>query len=280
MPARGRRVCDAVDMPEIVVGVDMSAGSADALRWAVRQGELREWSVLAAHCTTDRDGGVAALASFVDATIGPDAAVAQTSIDGPPASSLVSLAAGAELLVLGARGLGGFKGLLVGSVGRQCLHHAPSSVAIVHAHAPRHGERERIVVGLDESDPAAAALQWALDEGRLRQATVEVVHGWRMPYVDSLFVPVTDSGTDDYEGVPEAMVDRMLAGADSDGLPEPVVRTVERSDSAAAILNAAGRADLVVVGHRGRGGFAGLLLGSVSDQVAQHAPCPVVVVRT
>lgn len=268
-------------MPEIIVGVDTSDGSADALRWAVRQGELRDWSVLAVHCSTDADGdaSASALASFVEATLGPDAAVALKTIDGSPVPSLVSLAEGAALLVLGARGLGGFKGLLVGSVSRQCLHHAPTSVAIVRAIPERHGERDRIVVGVDDSEPAATALRWALDEGRVRQATVEVVHGWDLPYIDSLFVPITDRGTDDYERVPAGMVDEILAGADTAGLPEPVVRTVARSDPAAAILEAAERADLVVIGSRGRGGFAGLLLGSVSDQVAQHAPCPVVVVR-
>jgi nucleotide-binding universal stress UspA family protein len=135
----------------------------------------------------------------------------------------------------------------------------------------------RIVVGVDGSAGSQRALRWALDEARRRNASVDVVHAWHAPYIlPSPMAPVVTYEYDPIQKTAEEVLSRSLRDADTEGLE---VRDVLVCDSAAAaLLDAAKDADLLVVGSRGRGGFAGLLLGSVSQSVAHHATCPVVVV--
>lgn len=183
--------------------------------------------------------------------------------------------------MVGSRGLCGFKSLLVGSVSDQCLRHAHCPVVVVRpatepAEPGRAGKRERIVVGVDGSATSQRALQWALDMARPTHAEVEIVHSW-VPPVDG--VPLTPAFAFDPQMAIETAnrtVDEAIAAADATGVE--VVRTVVCGGAATVLIEAAHAADLVVVGSRGRGGFAGLLLGSVSHQVAHHAPCHVVVV--
>lgn len=138
---------------------------------------------------------------------------------------------------------------------------------------------ERIVVGVDASESSRQALAWALREGRLRGALVEVLAAWS--YLDQTAITGHDFAADfdqaDADAAVHAIVDDAqradpdLAGAD--------VRITAVCDlPARALLAAAAGADLLVVGARGVGGIEGLLLGSVSQQVVQHTPCPVVVV--
>jgi nucleotide-binding universal stress UspA family protein len=185
----------------------------------------------------------------------------------------------ADVLVVGARGLGGFRGLLLGSVSQQCLHHATCPVTIVREGRHDFGEPiARIVVGIDGSETARQAFEWAVDAGRLHQASVEAVHAW------GLFVSVGDPyGRVIFDPTPlkdaaRRTLDAVVDSADTRGLPTPVTRTLSSGNAAASILHAAEGADLVVVGSRGLGGFKGLVLGSVSHHIAHHAMCPVVVV--
>jgi nucleotide-binding universal stress UspA family protein len=139
-------------------------------------------------------------------------------------------------------------------------------------HAEPDGELSgiaRIVVGVDGSEEAKRALDWALDEARAHQAVVEVVHAWALPSFGK-----GEAG----EAAGRRTMDDTMAAVDTGRLPGPVTRTVVNGPGAAVILQSAEAADLVVLGSRGRGGFKGLLLGSVSDQVAQHARCPVLIV--
>lgn len=139
----------------------------------------------------------------------------------------------------------------------------------------------RIVVGVDGSNGARAALAWALDEARLRGAAVDVVHAWHAPapvvpgpYGASR--PADDEVADSTRVAAEQVLEHQLQAADTNGVQiEPLLPSASPSD---ALLDIARGADLLVVGTRGRGGFAGLLLGSVSQQVSHHAPCPVVIV--
>jgi nucleotide-binding universal stress UspA family protein len=134
---------------------------------------------------------------------------------------------------------------------------------------------ERIVVGIDGSPTAQRALRWALALARACHAEVEVVHAWRPMVVGGPLAPVTVD-PDIWSEAAQRTIDQAIAAEDTADVD--VARTLSCSTAASAILDAAQDADLVVVGSRGRGGFAGLLLGSVSHQVAHHAPCPVVVV--
>lgn len=147
------------------------------------------------------------------------------------------------------------------------------------------GVAGRIVVGIDGTEHAAAALRWAAEEAALRSATLVAVHAWS-------FVPVTtpaDSGlvpmawTDSMEvlDASRAAAERTAAeqvrevlGEDSD-----VVVDVVEGGPADVLVAAAADADLLVVGNQGRGNLASALLGSTSAEVADAAPCPVVIVR-
>lgn len=137
----------------------------------------------------------------------------------------------------------------------------------------------RIVVGVDGSAGSRRALEWAMDEARHRQAAVEVVMAWEDPYEGTSIVPTSwTANAEAIEKTRRAELDAILDSTDAEGLPAPVETILSRGQAARTLLDVAQGADLLVVGTRGRGGFAGLLLGSVSHQLAGHAPCPVVVV--
>ncbi|MGV1007452.1 MAG: universal stress protein [Dermatophilaceae bacterium] len=138
------------------------------------------------------------------------------------------------------------------------------------------GRQQRIVVGLDGSPGSVAALRWALPEARLRAATVEVVTAWAPPpmYGYSALYSTEDFQADATAAMQQALgsVHDELAGVD-------VVTTVAEGRPAGVLLAAAADADLLVVGSRGHGAFAGMLLGSVSQHCVQNATGVVVVVR-
>ena len=135
----------------------------------------------------------------------------------------------------------------------------------------------RIVVGVDGSAPADAALAFAREEARLRQATLVAVTAWHEPYVAPTVAPIGPDPGLLADAARSTLADA-LRGAGLDAAGDDVERVVERGGPAEVLLRAAEGADLLVVGSRGRGGFTGLLLGSVSQQVVHHARCPVVVV--
>ncbi len=141
---------------------------------------------------------------------------------------------------------------------------------------------ESFVVGLDDSEDAARAFRWALQESRRHDAHLVVVHAWEWPYTGTIGELANDllerlDFADASQQVLAAMVDAARAPDSPDVDLE--LRVVE-AQPAEALLNAAAAddADLLIVGSRGRGGVEGLLLGSVSQQVAQDASCPVVIV--
>lgn len=135
----------------------------------------------------------------------------------------------------------------------------------------------RIVAGVDGSAPSRLALEWAVAEARLRHGEVRVVTAWEFP-------PVTvgmEGLIQDPEAFPQAarrVQNEALKRVNNEGVT--VSGDVIKGNAAAVLLRAAENADLLVVGSHGLGGFAGLLLGSVSTQVLHHAPCPVLVVRS
>ena len=140
----------------------------------------------------------------------------------------------------------------------------------------------RIVVGVDGSDGARSALEWAAAEARLRGAALLAVHTWDIPPLTTGAGPFDPPSTlnagllERVEQGAHQLVERELAAVDTSGLE--IDKRVEARNPADALLDAARGADLLVVGTRGHGGFSGLLLGSVSQQVSHHAPCPVVIV--
>ncbi|MGA0830578.1 MAG: universal stress protein [Nitriliruptoraceae bacterium] len=135
----------------------------------------------------------------------------------------------------------------------------------------------RIVVGIDASDPSLDALRWALEEARLRGAELELVHAFPRPELVGMTMVVTLPSDDELRAASEQVLAEALERVGGAG-DVPVTRRVGTGGPAAVLVEAAEGADLLVVGARGLGGFKGLLLGSVTQQVIAHAPCPVVVI--
>jgi nucleotide-binding universal stress UspA family protein len=287
-------------MTDIVVGVDGSPNSAAALRWAHAEARRRGDHVVAlfawgfvqpGHAGDDHtfdpsyDACRAAtvLAATVEDALGPEAAgVVERRVRHELAPwALLEAAADAELLVVGARGAGGLHRLLLGSVSQQLLHRTNGPLAIIRPAGP--GDvtatpRGRIVVGVDDSASARRALHWAADEARLRGVPLDVVRAWQVLYPVAAPVAGYPVDVDAMEATARAGLDRTLAALGADGLPEPVAGRLVQGPAGPAILDAARGADLIVLGTRGHGAVTGALLGSVTHQVARHAPGPVVVI--
>ena len=140
-------------------------------------------------------------------------------------------------------------------------------------------EKGLIVVGVDGSEPSKAALRWALDEARLRGCAIRVVYAW---LAHPALVPGAPMTSSDWEALRRSADDflrEFVAGEIGEHEGVEVDGVAAHSSAADALVKHARGAQLLVVGSRGHGGFAGLLLGSVGQQCVHHAPCPVVIVR-
>ncbi|HEY1279272.1 MAG TPA: universal stress protein, partial [Acidimicrobiales bacterium] len=195
--------------------------------------------------------------------------------------ALLAAAAGAELLVLGNRGLGAFADLVVRSVSQGCVERAPCPVAVVPAGPVDRWRGGRVVVGVDGTEISADALRWAWAEAARRQADLSVVIAYHHHQLESLIGP---PGAVDHDSVRKAsqaladeMVERAIAAADHQPLSVEVIALA--ASAGHGLVDAAADADLLVIGSRGRGNLRGVLLGSVSRHCVHHAPCPVVIVR-
>jgi nucleotide-binding universal stress UspA family protein len=284
----------------IVVGTDGSPASEPALRWAAREAADRGDSLDVVHAWRvpsadyaygglytdlvpfEREGqdvldrAVASLAELGSAL--PE--LRPLLVEETAAAALLRAAWGAELLVVGSRGRGGFVGLLLGSVSQYCVSRAPCSVAVVPSTWKADSAR-RIVVGVDGSEPSYGALHWAVAEAARRSARLDVVNAYDFDRVAPPIGAMLVVDQVDLEKASRALVEEMVAGALGWGDPRPTaVETISSPLGAArALIETAKGADLLVVGSRGRGSVHGLLLGSVSQQCVHHATCPVVVTR-
>jgi nucleotide-binding universal stress UspA family protein len=138
-----------------------------------------------------------------------------------------------------------------------------------------------IVVGVDGSEDSKEALRWALGEAELRGATVRAVHAWSMPIAfGGPYMPPQAFDPSEIRDQAQTALDDALDEVAGESPPVAVERVVEQGSAAEVLCLESEFADLLVVGSRGHGGFAGLLLGSVGQQCAQHAPCAVVIVRS
>lgn len=284
-------------MGEIVVGVEESEGAAQALRWAAREADLRGWGLTAVMAWGFLDqhhsivgerfdpaygepDAAEAMLGIVSRALGPDGTrkVRRRAVCDLPAPALLEASADADLLVVGARGMGGFKGLMLGSISQQCLHHSTVPTAVVRSEPAARDQRSRIVVAVDGSEAAQRALVWAVDEAKARGAEITAVHAWHPPYVAS--EPYLEMAFDpgEFEKAACEVLAAAVARTDTEGVPGPVNQVVFNGSAARAVLETAEGADLIVMGSRGLGGFKGLLLGSVTTQVAHHAATTVVVI--
>lgn len=197
--------------------------------------------------------------------------------EGRVVPDLLEAAQEASLLVLGAQGHGVVGGMVIGSVSQHVTRHAPCPVVVVRgAYSP---EAKRIVVGVDGSELSMKALEFAFDQASWTGSELVAVHGRSVTAINGPFDVNLASMVGDEIDAAERTLSESVAGlrekypdvqVDLQAVPLPGLR---------AIADASVNASLVVVGSRGRGGFLGLLLGSVSSSVLQHAKCSVAVVR-
>ncbi|WP_165970392.1 universal stress protein [Actinomadura sp. 6K520] len=277
----------------VVVGYDGSQEAILALDWAAAAARTRGlpltvihvWEIyigspvampmvdLGAVAQQTLDGGVEHVRKAA-----PDLEVRGVLGRGQAAATLIDAGKTAGLIVLGPRGIGGFVGLVVGSVSTQVVAHASCPVVIVRGDfepLPAEGPG-RVVVGVDGSPASRAALAAAFAEARLHGLSVHAVVAWESVPVDEL-PPLADEA-----GMRLAAETRLARMMDALRKSHPGVNVRAEVVSGApreVLMKAADGARLLVVGSRGLGGFRGLMLGSVSQALVQHAPCPVAVVH-
>lgn len=282
----------------LVVGVDGSENSAAALEWAVTEAAIRGDVLKLIYClhlpiTT---------AAFADAVAAPQldvmreyadgvlAAVAETArgmepelevqtqlVMGPPSAGLLDASKDASLLVVGARGLGAFGSMFLGSVSTRVAARAECPTVVVPSDGHEHDRSGPIVVGVDDSLHAVAALRFAAETASLNGNEVIAVYG--RGDTSNLDLPANVERTEQAQA--EAVVAEAIerAGLGRAGLDQKVTTRVVAADPGEALLEAAENASLIVVGSRGHGEFRGMLLGSVSQSVLHGAKRPVAVVR-
>ncbi|HEU5470806.1 MAG TPA: universal stress protein [Actinophytocola sp.] len=283
----------------VVVAVDGSDSAVRAARWAAAEARRRgrvlrvvhadEWPLPTYGPVFVKPKLLQAAVQTAAATVLRDAAAAvgeaepqvrceTQALSGPAVAVLREVSRHAALLVLGSRGLGGFTGLLVGSVAVALAAHGYCPVVVVRGAEP--AADGPVVVGVDGSPTSEAALALAFDEAAARGVDLVAVHAWSdlvYPLYAGAYLPDIDWRPIE-EQATELLAER-LAGWSEKYPQVRVRRLVERDRPANALLTAAQPAQLLVVGSRGRGGFAGLTLGSVSQAMIHHAPCPVLVAR-
>jgi nucleotide-binding universal stress UspA family protein len=203
------------------------------------------------------------LAGATESALGSAAGVERRVICDPPSRALLRVSAGADMLVVGARGIGGFRGLLLGSVSGTCLHLTTTPLAIVRPDRTRASGagRPRIVVGADAAPSGQRALDWAVAEADRRAAHLDIVRAWDLVY--PVLGPIA-AHPKEYDALEEdagIVLDKLLADR---GLVGTATGRTVRGPAASVLLDAADGAELVVLGTRGHGGVAGVLLGSVT----------------
>lgn len=286
----------------IVVGVDGSTSAVHAALWAADEAAQRRHPlrlVFASNCFAFGDGGsLAPPQSYFDAvqTGGEQLlAAAETEVRGRhpdldisvdlqtagPVPSLIETTRGAQLLVLGSRGSGGFRGILAGSTAVALVAHGHCPVAVIRGRAhdgtpPTGGP---VVVGVDGSATSDAAIGTAFDEASWRQSPLVAVLALDDATPQPAYSHQPRSSRELAEQSGQELLAERLAGW-QDKYPDVTVhRVVTRDRPVQALLEHSADARLVVVGSRGHGGFAGAVLGSTSQALIYHATCPLLVVR-
>ncbi|GAA0256974.1 universal stress protein [Saccharothrix mutabilis subsp. mutabilis] len=273
----------------IVVGVDGSREAQAAVRWAVAEGERRGLPVRLVHAYRVPPIGFPVSLLPAEEVRGEyeeqgRRILAETGhagetrlVEAGTVDALVAESRQADLVVLGARGTGGFEGLRAGSVATAVAAHGSCPVVVVRGHERTTGP---VVVGVDGAPAGEAAIGFAFEAASARGAALRAVH---VP--SPLVVAGPDAAPrlafdrDVLEREGERLLAQRLAGWQERYPDVTVERRVVHESPARALIDHAEDAQLLVVGSHGHGGFVGMLLGSIGQAMVLHAPCPVAVVR-
>ncbi|MDA3625174.1 universal stress protein [Saccharopolyspora oryzae] len=264
----------------VVVGVDGSPTSLAVAMWAVDEAELRNAEqvrfVVVIGDRRAADEAWQAVGAVEDrfASNRSDLEITSEVAHGAPADVLIERSDDAELIVVGSRGRSALAATLLGSVSAKVAAHARCPVVVVREHR----SSGPVVVGLDNSPHSQAALRYAFDSAARYGCELVAVQVWEFPESAPVVPPMGHELAELRDEALRALSEQLAGWADSH--PNvPVRKVAPRGHPVEELAAAAGDARLLVVGHRGRGGFTGLLLGSVAAGVLHHAQCPVAVVR-
>lgn len=281
----------------VLVGVDGSESGYEAVGWAAEEASwlgaplriLHAWLWPLYHVQLGPPPGgppgaglraqaehVLSRAQDVARASSPRTLVETSLVTGAAAPELLRYATGSRMLVVGNRGLGGFTGLLLGSVGVTVTAHAHCPVVVVRGDPVPGGA---VAVGFDGSAQSLSALVTGFGEAHRRRVPLLAVHAWTMPVR-------AEGAKENYERVRRRaecegreLAERAVVQAGADFPDVTVDVKIGSRSPGAELVDASSRAQLVVVGSRGVGGLRGLLLGSTAHAVIQHGACPVLVVR-
>ncbi|MEU9475480.1 universal stress protein [Streptomyces sp. NPDC048191] len=262
----------------VVVGVDGSSSSDAAVVHAVRDAQRRRaklrvvhalsWPVRPMYAPLD----IAPMIRLADdaaqhaRSVAPDVEVTDAVMVGDAVSVLSAESRTADLVVVGRRGMGGFIGMLLGSTAVSLTAHSQCPVMVVREEPDGSGP---IVLAVDGSSAGEKAVEFAFDEASLRGAEIRAVHAWLPDHAPA------GTGAESAE----RLLAQAVAGRGGKYPDVTVTQEVLSGEFREVLIEASRNAQLMVVGARGRGGFSGMLLGSVSQALLHHAHCPVAVVR-
>ncbi|KRE29881.1 universal stress protein UspA [Mycobacterium sp. Soil538] len=289
----------------VVVGTDGSPSSRVAIQWAAGEAAMRHVPLTIVHVAALLGGASSvfawpvggvpeevleiqendarrvvadAITAVEGCTAGGDRPEIHSEVFfGGPVPTLVDVSAQAQLLVVGCRGRTGQHRRLLGSVSTGLIYHSHCPVAVVHDEVPPSPQSGRlpVLVGIDGSRASESATALAFDEASRRGVDLAALHVWSD--ADTATVPGMEVGA--LQHAADKTLAERLAGWQERYPEVNVHRLVEFEDPARQLLDHAQRAQLVIVGSHGRGGFARMLLGSVSATVTQEARVPVIVAR-
>jgi nucleotide-binding universal stress UspA family protein len=289
--------------PGVVVGVDGSPGSKVAVQWAARDAELRNGPLTLVHVLPATAG------KWLESSLVPEwmrgqrdqgrqvieeaAKIAEESCQRGSAKidcempcamtvpALVDLSKDADLVVVGCLGTGTLRGRHMGSVSSGLAHHAHCPVAVIHdgVQLTADAAPAPVLVGIDGSRESELATAIAFDEASRRKVGLTALHAWPDVSVFDPIVSLPGPGWPALRAVEDEVLAERLAGWGERYPDVPVNRRVARGQPARQLVGASESAQLVVVGSHGRGGFAGMLLGSVSAAVLLLAQVPVIIAR-
>ena len=287
----------------VVVGVDGSPGSKVAVQWGAREAELRNAPLTLVHVLPATAG------RWLESSLVPEwmrgqrergrqlideaLKIAEESCRRGPAKidcempcamtvpALVDLSKDADLVVVGCLGTGTLRGRHMGSVSSGLAYHAHCPVAVIRdgVQLTADAARAPVLVGIDGSPGSELATAVAFDEAARRKVGLTALHTWSDVSVFDSIVSFAGPGWPALRAKEDEILAERLAGWGEHYPDVPVRRMIARGEPARQLLDASESAQLVVVGSHGRGGFTGMLLGSVSAAVMLLAQAPVIIAR-